>query len=285
MLTEVRYLLPLLPLLLILMVYGARAALRAGRTARTAACTGFIVLAASCFLPPVMLPDQRLHFLSNDNDMPRPSIGRFWSPAIALWWNRTLRDGDAAVAAAVAASAEAGTPGIVVSTGWTADRAVELALYEAGFRPGDPGGIPAACRRIGEVFVRDGLRVLHMRAHIPMVPGERTLVTWDTLGAPCMDALGLDPARRVVVVAWPLLLDGPAVPGPEGVRAQDMEALYAPKLDIVRWARAIVGKSHAYAVARIPLRLVPAVLQPPETDAARRIAEDLARNPAPLAWR
>lgn len=257
MLTEVRYLLPLTPFFSILMVEGARAVFRAAPRARTWGVAAFGVAAALCFLPPVMLPHPRLWFLSTDNDMPRPSVGRLWSPVLSMWWNGKLRDGYEALSAAVLAAAAPGGTGIVVSTRWTPDHSVDLILRQHGFT-GVRATVPTSCAELGEVFTRGDARVMHLRPHIPILPLERASVTWQALGLPCLRDLGLSDGSRVLVAGQKLLMD--PVPG---LDADGVQALHVPALDINPWARFIVGKSYAYFVATAPVRAVGGMMPAP----------------------
>ncbi len=156
LLTEVRYLLPLAPSFAILMVEGARAMLAAAPRRRTIGLTVLGLAFLTCFAPPVGLPLHSLYFLSTDDDMPRPSVGRFWSPVLSLWWNHTLEAGFEATGVALEAAAKPGGLGVVVSTRWTPDHSVELLLREHGFTgvsrhdasvmPGDRRGVHAGPR-------------------------------------------------------------------------------------------------------------------------------------------
>ncbi len=267
MLTEVRYLLPLAPFFAILMVEGARALLHATGRMRTLGIAAFAVALAACFLPPVMLPHQRLYFLSTDNDMPRPSIGRFWSPVLSMWWNGKLGAGYDAMTDAVLAAAKPGGLGVVVSTRWTPDKIVDLVMRANGFT-GQRAATPASCSEIGEVFTRGDDRLLHLRAHIPLLPTERAAITWRLLGAPCVRDLGMAPSDRVLIAGQMLLMERPP-----GLSAPGVVPLYVPELDINPWARFIAGKSYAYYVATAPLAEVPALLAPPLDERERVGAE------------
>ncbi len=260
MLTEVRYLLPLTPFFGILLVIGMRAVLaaagrwgRAGRVALVA--TGLL-----CFLPPVAPPVHALWFLTTDNDMTRPWVGRFWSPALAIWWNGKLKQGYDVAVAAVPAAAEPGGLGVVVSTRWTPDHAVDLILREHGFN-GGRATTPASCSEIGEVFTRGNARVLHLRLHIPLLPKERSLVTWEALGAPCLHDLGKTATDRVLVVGQMLMSDPPV-----GLSLPGVTPMHVPALDINPWARFIASKSYGYFVATAEIADIPWLLKVPETE-------------------
>ncbi len=273
MLTEVRYLLPLSPFFGILMVEGARALAHA-RPARRRLGTAVLAAAALlCFVPPVLIPPRALFFLSTDHDMPRPFVGRFWSPVLGMWWDRTLRDGEGAIAAALDAEAAAGAasaagaPGVVVSTYWTPDRMVDLTLRGQGFAavPRGAGGdtLPAACREIGELFARGGERMLHLRAHIPMLPTQHEPVTWRVLGQPCLRALDLPAGKKLLVVGW-MQMNAP----PPGLNASGTQTLYRPELDLRWWSgRSIAAETYAYDTALAPEAAVPGLLTPVKDEA------------------
>ena len=260
MLTEVRYLLPLTPFFGILLVVGMRAVLAATGRWRTAGRAALVVTGLLCFVPPVAPPLHALWFLTTDNDMTRPWMGRFWSPMLAMWWNGKLEQGYEVAAAAVPAAAEPGGLGVVVSTRWTPDHAVELILREDGFT-GSRATTPASCSEIGEVFTRGNNRVLHLRLHIPLIPTERSLVTWEALGAPCLHDLGKTATDRVLVVGQTLISD-PV----EGLYAPGVTPMHIPALDINPWARFIAGKSYGYFVATAPIAAIPLMLKVPETE-------------------
>lgn len=273
MLTEVRYLLPLTPFFGILMVLGARAVAGAAPRVRTAAVGCMAAAVALCFAPPLLLPPHQLYFLSTDNDMIRPSIGRIWSPLLGDWWNRKLGTGSY-VARNALASASAqhaadgnGGPGIVVSTRWTPDRMVDLHLTELGFT-GRRAPEPPACREIAELFTRGNERILHVRAHIPMLPTERSATTWRRLVNPCLDALGVGGDARLLVVGQMLLTEPPPPLTEPAVRV-----LYAPVTDVVPWAQAIASKSYVPFVAVAPREAVPRFLVEPKDERDRVAAE------------
>ena len=254
MLSEVRYLLPLTPFFGILMVEGGRAALQSSALKRRAATIVFGMCLFVCFLPPILLPPRALYFLSTDHDMPRPSIGRFWSPVLAEWWTDTLSDGEASATEALekvaTSTARPGASiGLVISTYWTPDRMVDLVLQEHGFQAARAGS-PAACTDIGEVFTRGPERLVHLRAHIPMVPTERERVTWDMLGIPCLHELGIASTSPVLMVGWMPVTEPPHV-----LSAPHVEPAYLPALDLPWWAgRSIAGKTYAYYVGTCPRR-------------------------------
>jgi len=260
MLTEVRYLLPLTPFFGILLVIGARAVLAATGRWRMLGRAALVVTGLLCFLPPVAPPVHALWFLTTDNDMTRPWVGRFWSPALGMWWNGKLKQGYDVAVAAVPAAAEPGGLGVVVSTRWTPDKAVDLILREDGFT-GSRVTTPASCSEIGEVFTRGNGRVLHLRLHIPLFPKERSLVTWEALGAPCLHDLGKVPSDRVLVVGQTLISDPPV-----GLSLPGVTPMYIPALDINRWARFIAGKSYGYFVATTEIMDIPWLLKAPETE-------------------
>ena len=260
MLTEVRYLLPLSPFFGILLILGLRAVLAAAGRWGTAGRAALVVTGLLCFVPPVAPPVHALWFLTTDNDMTRPWMGRFWSPALAMWWNSKLEQGYDVAAAAVPAAAEPGGLGVVVSTRWTPDHAVDLILREDGFT-GSRATTPASCAELGEVFTRGADRVLHLRLHIPLIPKERSLVTWEALGAPCLRDLGKTATDRVLVVGQTLISD-PV----EGLSAPGVTPMHIPALDINPWARFIAGKSYGYFVATAPVAAIPLMLKVPETE-------------------
>ena len=268
MLTEVRYLLPLSPFLGVLMVEGARALMQARPQRRRLGMAAFATALLLCFVPPVLIPPHALYFLSTDHDMPRPFIGRFWSPVIAMWWNRTLQDGEAAIAAALESEAAASTAsatsnlGLVVSTYWTPDRMVDLILREQGFTsiPQETGqnGLPVACREISELFVRGSERMLHLRPHIPMLPTQHEPVTWHVLAEPCLQALGIHPDDKLLVVGW-MQVNAPL----PGLSAAEIRVLYTPVLNLRWWSgRSIAAETSTYVVAQAPETAVLGLLSP-----------------------
>ena len=267
MLTEVRYLLPLTPFFGILMAEGAHAVARATPRVRTAGLALFGLALLSCCGPPLLLPDHRLWFLSTDDDMPRPTIGRFWSPAIGLWWNHRLEQGFDATATALEDAARPGGLGIVVSTRWTPDHSVELLLQEHGFT-GVRATSPASCAEIGEVFTRGPDRLLHMRAHVPLIPTERASVTWQALGAPCLRDLGKTGSDRVLVVGQMATID--PLPGGD---APGVQMIYLPTLDINHWASKIAGKSFIPVVMTAPIAQLPELMLQPTSEARRALAQ------------
>ena len=267
MLSEVRYLLPLTPFFGILMVEGAHVIWRVGAGKRRVLIAAFAVTLLLCFAPPVMLPDRRLYFLSTDNDMTRPSVGRFWSPILGKAWNRALAEGYDAASDAILAAARPSGEGVVVSTRWTPDRTVELVLREHGFQ-GTPATTPGSCDAIGEMFTRGDDHVLHLRPHIPMIPTERTAVTWRALGVECLQALGKAASDHVLVVGWMQISEPPP-----GLSAPGVRTLAAPAVDINHWARFILGKSYGYYVASARIDAVPALLAAPLNEQERMGAD------------
>ncbi len=255
MLTEVRYLLPLTPFFGILMVEGARAVFTASRR-REWGLAAFAAAFLVCFAPPLLIPVHALWFLSTDDDMPRPSFGRFWSPVLGMWWNRQLEEGYDAIAKDLEAAAAPGGAGVVVSVRWTPDHTVDIILREHGFA-GVRATTPASCHEIGEVFTRGEDRILHLRDHIPLIPFERSGVTWPALGLPCLNDLGKKPADPVLVVGQQPLTE----PNP-GLEAPGVITDYVSVLDISRWARTIASKSDTYFVATSPIQELPALLKP-----------------------
>ena len=281
LLTEVRYLLPLSPFLGVLMVEGGRALLQARPRRRRLGMAAFAAALLLCFVPPVLIPPHALHFLSTDHDMTRPFVGRFWSPVLGMWWNRTLQDGEGVMAAALESEAAASTaspasgPGVVVSTYWTPDRMIDLTLRGQGFTPvpqgGDQSMLPTACREIGELFVRGRERVLHLRLHIPMLPTQHEPVTWRILGEPCLQAFGIRPDDKLLVVAWE-----PVNAPPPGLNVAGTQVLYVPALDLKWWSgRSIAAETSAYVVAQAPETAIPGLL-PPLTGETERQAGLLA---------
>ncbi len=267
MLSEVRYLLPLFPIFSILMVEGARATMRAGARWRNRGIAAFALAFASCLLPPVLPPLKALHFVATDHDTPRPLIGRLWSPAISIWWNRKLNDGVAVLGSTLATAGAGGTPAVVVSTYWNSDRLIDLLLLEQGFT-GQRMAAPAACGEIGEVFTRGAQRVVHLRPHIPMIPGERTGVTWPALGVPCMEALGV--TGDVLLVDWTPLDKVPADPGPQPGERR----LYYPKVDdIASLARPLASTVSVYTISEVPVGDVESRLQSASDTAEQSAAE------------
>ncbi len=273
MLTEVRYLLPLSPFLGVLMVEGARAIRRARPARRRLGAGAFAIALLLCFVPPVLVPPHALAFLSTDHDMPRPSVGRFWSPVLGMWWDRTLQDGEGAIASALEAAAAAsaaspsGNPGIVVSTYWTPDRMVDLILRGHGFIPvpqaASADTLPSSCHEIGELFERGPERMLHLRPHIPMLPTQHEPVTWRALGEPCLRALGVPPQEKLLVAGW-MQMNAP----PPGFNAVGTQSLYVPSLGLRWWSgRSIAAETYAYDVALAPEAAIAGLLTPVKDDA------------------
>lgn len=259
LLSEVRYLLPLTPFFGILVIAGLRALLDAAGWRATLGRTVLAGTVLLCVLPPVAPPARALWFLITDNDTLRPWIGRFWSPALSVWWNRKLERGFDAAEPAVLAAAAPGGLGVVVSTRWTPDQTVQLILREAHFT-GARTAAPASCRDISEVFTHGDARLLHIRTHIPMLPQERALTTWQALAAPCLRDLGKAATDRVLVVGQ-TLIGSPVA----GLQAPNVVASSAPVLDVHPWAEFIAGKSYAYFVATAPLADLPSLLAAPLT--------------------
>ena len=273
MLTEVRYLLPLSPFFGILMVEGWNAVQAASGGARRAAGAAFAVALLACFVPPGLSGFRPLLFMAADHDMPRPPLGRFWSPVLGMWWNRTLDEGAAALAGALEAdvakaSAQPGRTALVVSTWWSSDRMVDLILREHGFALAQADA-PAACHGIGEMFARDGARVMHLRPHLPMIPAERAELNWRVLAVPCLRALGAGDST-LLVAGWTGLLEMPA-----GLAAPGVVTLLTPALDINPLARSIAGRRYSYYVAEAPAAAVPLLLEP-AADAAEAEAAQAA---------
>ncbi len=285
MLSEVRYLLPLTPFFGILMIEGWNALQAASPGMRRAAGAAFALALLTCILPP-SVRGRPLHFMAADHDMPRPALGRIWSPVLGMWWNRTLDEGAAALAAALEtsiaqAAAQPGRTALVVSTYWSSDRMVDLILWEHGFTL-NQSAAPAACRTIAETFTQGGLRnggqnagvrVVHLRPHIPMIPTERAAVNWEVLAVPCLQALGTSEAAHVLVAGWTGLLEPPAALEMPGV-----VPLLLPSLDITRLARPLAAQRYSYYVAEAPLAAIPLLLEHAvdvsELDAARAALAD-----------
>ena len=285
MLSEVRYLLPLTPFFGILMIEGWNALQAASPGRRRAAGAAFALALLTCVLPP-SVPGRPLHFMAADHDMPRPALGRIWSPLLGMWWNRTLDEGAVALASALEASiaqaaAQPGRTALVVSTDWSPDRMLDLILRERGFTL-DQSAAPAACRTIAETFTRGGtqdgarnagVRVVHLRPHIPIIPTERAAVNWEALGVPCLQALGTDAAAHVLVAGWTGLLEPPLAAGTPGV-----VPLLLPSPDISRLARPLAAQRYSYYVAEASPAAIPLLLEPAidasELDAARTALAD-----------
>ncbi len=285
MLSEVRYLLPLTPFFGILMLEGWKAVQAASPGRRRAAGVAFALALLTCVLPPAV-PGRPLHFMAADHDMPRPALGRIWSPVLGMWWNRTLDEGAAALASAMEAdlahaAAQPGRTTLVVSTEWSPDRMTDLILWQHGFTL-DQSAAPAACRTIAETFTQGGaqggaqnagVRVVHLRPHIPMIPTERAAVNWEVLAVPCLQALGINGETHVLVAGWTGLLDPPV-----GLEAPGIVPLLLPSLDITRLARPLAAQRYSYYVAEAPLAVIPLLLEPAvdasELDAAQAALDD-----------
>ncbi len=289
MLSEVRYLLPLAPFFGILMIEGWNAVQSASPGVRRAADAAFALALLTCVLPP-SVPGRPLHFMAADHDMPRPALGRVWSPVLGMWWDRTLDEGAAALASALEAdvaqaAARPGRTALVVSTYWSSDRMIDLILREHGFTL-DQSAAPAACRTIAETFIQDGIqdgtqngapnagvRVVHLRPHIPIIPTERAEVNWEVLAVPCLQALGTAEAAHVLVAGWTGLLEPPT-----GLEAPGVVPLLLPSLDIVALARSLAAQRYSYYVAEAPLAAIPLLLEPAvdpaELEAARAALAD-----------
>ena len=274
MLTEVRYLLPLTPFFGILMVEGWNAVQAAGAGARRLAAAAFAVALLACFVPPVLPAFKPLQFMVADHDMPRPPLGRFWSPVLGMWWNRTLDEGAAALAGALEAdvakaAARPDRTALVVSVYWSSDRMVDLILREHGFALAQAEE-PEACHGIGEMFIRDGVKVLHLRPHLPMIPTERAEFNWRTLAVPCLQAVGPATAEPVLVAGWTGLLEPTA-----GLDSPGVDTLLTPALDINPLARSIARQRYSYYVAEAPAAAIPSLLEP-ALDAAELAAAQAA---------
>ena len=269
---ELRYLLPLSPFIAIAIVEGARAALRARGLPRAALSVALALAFLAVLAPPVRVPSWQIARLGVDNDGPRPLIGRIWSPLVWIRWLHDLNGGIAALDGAIERDAEAAPgdrPRVFVSTYWNSDRLLDLLLLEHGFAPRREE-LPEACRGIAEVFARGEAAVMHVRTHLPFVPGQREAVNWQEGGLPCLRATGLADATALVL-GW-----RPANHAPAGTGREDGVAeVFRPPGEIVPdWADPSLRRQ-VYLIARAPVAAVESYLNAPATPAERKVAEDL----------
>ncbi|WP_198380741.1 hypothetical protein [Roseomonas sp. KE2513] len=266
---ELRYLLPLAPFIAIAIVEGGRAVLRARGLPRMVLSAALAVAVLALLAPPVRVPSWQIARLGVDNDGPRPLIGRIWSPLIWTRWLDDLNGGIAAIDQAIERDAQGGPPKVFVSTYWNSDRLLDLLLLEHGFAPRHEG-LPEACRSVAEVFARGGTTVLHVRTHLPFVPGQREAVNWQEGGLPCLRDAGLADATALVL-GW-----RPAAHSPAGTgREEGVTEVFRPPGDIVPdWADPALRRQ-VYLIAQAPVAAVARYLNAPVTPAERKVAEDL----------
>ena len=121
--------------------------------------------------------------------------------------------------------------------------------------------VPAACADIGESWTRDdGARVLHLRAHIPMLPTEREAVTWRSLGEPCLRALGVADTAPVLVAGIKVLQDPMPGETATGDPLPGVTIRWAAGPDLPPAARAASGHSRVPFVAVVQAGAVASVL-------------------------
>ncbi|MDB5379823.1 MAG: hypothetical protein JWR00_4269 [Rubritepida sp.] len=271
---ELRYLLPLAPFIAIAIAEGGRAVLRARGLPRVALSVALALAVLSCLAPPVRVPSWQIARLGVDGDGPRPLIGRVWSPIIWARWLDDLNGGIAAMDDAIEQdaqrdSAQGERPRVFVSTHWNSDRLLDLLLLEHGFTPRHHG-LPEACRSVAKVLMRGGATVIHVRTHLPFVPGQREAVNWQEGGMPCLREAGLADATALVF-SWRPVAHSPAGTG----REEGVTEVFRPSGEIVPgWADPTLRRQ-VYLIAQAPVAAVAKYLNAPETPAERKVAEEL----------
>ena len=268
-LVEGRYLLPLSPFVLLAMAEGLQSVECLSRRERAVALAGLAAGLAAWLVPP---PPGWKPSLAADDEGPRLVLGRGWNPLPTLWWQRRLRDGQAALAAGIERAAALPDP-VIVTGYWTADRLTALMLLEHGFAP-SPGGVPEACRGIAERWVRGPADVLLIRTHIPFMHQSEGL-TWQAVGLPCAQAARPGADQVLVVNAGLLNGSAAAADAPGAVFAA---AGGGPPLLVPGMASMLPGVS----VATLPLGRVSAALDMPHTPEERQAATDAITNRSSL---
>ena len=263
---ELRYLLPLAPFIAIAIAEGGRLALRSRGAASMSLGAAFTLAFAACIVPPIHPPFWPLSHLSNDNDGPRPIIGRGWSPLIWTQWLGSLNGGVAAVGDAVEQAASEGGTSVFVSTHWNPDRLLDLTLLEHGFEA-RPNAGPASCHTIAEVFTRNSATVVHVRTHIPFIPGHREAVDWQEGGLPCLRDAGLESASARVLELDPVDFAPPGTGPADGVTD-----LYRPTSEALgRWTDPNLQRQ-VYIIVRAPVGIVDRLLTGARTPEEMRVA-------------
>ncbi|MBI0477180.1 hypothetical protein D9601_17675 [Sphingomonas sp. MA1305] len=182
-----RYLLPALPFLIGPIAVGLAGAF----TSDTATGNMSRILCTSTlafFLPVV----------GGQSEGPRAVIGNVWNAIDWTIWLARLRHDNAAAAQAIAAAGNDGQP--IVSTGWSEERLVHLALVDAGFRPLPLDGT-GRCRLAKQRYRRGGQVVDHIRLDVPFT-GASTQRVHAVLVAPCWQTWGILSARTPSVVTF-----------------------------------------------------------------------------------
>lgn len=181
-----RYLLPLAPLLVGLAAIGLQSSFARGDGHRR----GAIGLAALSLL--ILAP-----VIGGQSEGPRAATGNVWN---ALGWTRWLASLRGEYDAALTRTAAAGAAGAtIVSTGWSEERLVHLALVRAGFEPLPLAGT-GRCSLARQLYRRDGRTIAHIRLDIPFTAITVAAVN-DHLAAPCWRGWGGMPARLFLVSA------------------------------------------------------------------------------------
>lgn len=181
-----RYLLPLAPLVVGLAAIGLRSAFARGDGHRRSA----IGLAALSLL--ILTP-----VVGGQSEGPRAATGNVWN---ALGWTRWLASLRGEYDAALTRTAAAGAAGAtIVSTGWSEERLVHLALVRAGFEPLPLSGT-GRCTLARQLYRRDGRTIAHIRLDIPFTAITIAAVN-NHLAAPCWRVWGGMPAKLFLVSA------------------------------------------------------------------------------------
>jgi hypothetical protein len=108
------------------------------------------------------------------SDGPRAPYGRFWSPLLWMRWQNAV-DANLGELQRLVAGVHPSAAATMLTDTWDADRYLHLALQREGYRIADIAGGQPACARVGELFVRGGAQVLHLRLHQPFLSSWRSL--------------------------------------------------------------------------------------------------------------
>ena len=268
-LVESRYLLPLAPFVLLTMAEGLRYGATAAVRWRGPMLAGFAVCFALWIAPLPWLVRP-----VGDGDGPRFVVGRAWNPVAALWWERRLNAGQAALEAGIERVATSPNP-VLVTGYWNGDRLATLLLLEHGFSL-QPALTPPACRSIAETLVRGQTVLLQIRTHIPFLPHQNERLTWEEAGLPCLRQAR--PATTQVLFlgsattfnAPSVTLDGPGV-------AFSVAHDRRPPL-----AAGLLAVLPGLSVADVPVDAVAAALDAPVPPEERAMALDVLARRADL---
>jgi hypothetical protein len=208
---QARQLLPLLPLVVTLVVIGWQV-LAPYRVARSLAAAlvalslvgpspgrltqdptlppspgveGAVLARVGAYMPPL---------LRSYDDGPRVLTGRLWNLAEWHRWQAHQNGNQERLrrfARTLAAEHPGGPIRAVLSDEFTSDEYTHFALQEAGFQVRPAAAEYPACARVGELWERRGVRVLHVRLHVPFVTSYEPLIPQRLAadGIPCLDAV------------------------------------------------------------------------------------------------